>query len=378
MDVVSLASELVRIGSVNPAGQEVKNNTFGEAAMGGRIKSLLRTTGATNVETTYPLSGRPNVIGYFDFGAEQTLLFEAHMDTVSTVGMTVEPFGGEVRDGKLWGRGASDVKGPMAAMLKSIEEAKTRKGAKYNVLFAAVCDEEAGFSGVRHLLENLRPELRDRIAFAVVAEPTELQPLAGHKGAARWTITSKGLAAHSSTPELGRNAIYSMAEVVLRLREHADELQLRAGHDKLGLPTLSVGTIAGGSAVNIVPDSCVLQVDRRLVPPETPESAREEIVRILETINDVEVSSATVAAPAFLVTEDSLAVESCITAAKSAGVTSQPRYAKYCTDASFYQQHGIEAVVFGPGSITQAHTADEWITIEALHQGVAAYLGLLV
>jgi acetylornithine deacetylase/succinyl-diaminopimelate desuccinylase family protein len=377
MDVISLAAELVQIPSINPAGQEITTGNFGEAAIAGRIKTLLRGMGAAEVETTYPLPGRPNVIAFFDFGAADTVLFEAHIDTVPVEGMTVAPFGGEIRDDKILGRGACDVKGPMAAMLCAIEQAKARGLARYNVLFAAVCDEESGFSGVRHMLKNLRPEWKGTLRFAVVAEPTDLQPVIAHKGVVRWNVTARGISAHSSTPEVGQNAIYAMARAITCMQEYGEELRKRAGHEKLGAASLSVGTISGGTAVNVVPEFCTAHVDRRLIPGERTEAALEELRQLLRAIEHVEVSAPTVAAPAFEVPEDNVAVQACLAAARAAGCGSAPQYANYCTDASFYAEHGIGAVVFGPGSIAQAHTADEWISVRALQQGVKAYLNIL-
>jgi len=377
LDVVELAAELVRTPSVNPGGRENAGPTYGEAAMAGKVNSELKRLGASDIRTTYPLAGRPNVLGYFDCGAQQTILFEAHLDTVPTDHMSISPFAGEVRDGRLYGRGACDVKGPMAAMLAAIAHATTSGRCNHNILFAAVCDEEAGFSGVRHFLDTLPEEWRRDIHFAVVAEPTDLAPVAAHKGVVRWNVEAQGVAAHSSTPHLGRNAIYSMADALQRLRAHAEELSARPPHATLGSPTLSVGVVQGGSAVNVVPDFCTAQVDRRLVPGEKPEAALEELRKVLGELIDVSISQPLVAAPAFEVSTSGAAVSACLGAAAAVGIDSTPQFANYCTDASFYPAHGIEAVVFGPGSIQQAHTADEFIEVEQLRLGVNAYQQIL-
>ena len=374
MNVISLASELVRIPSINAAGQDRVEAPFGEAQMAACVETLLRQIGAQTT-VTYPLPGRPNVTGFFDAGANDTIIFEAHLDTVAVEGMTVSPFGGEIKNNCLWGRGACDVKGPMAAMLSALQQ--SAGSLKRNVLFAAVCDEESGFAGVRHFLKTMDNNLRERTVFAVIAEPTDLQPVAAHKGVVRWRITARGIAAHSSAPELGDNAIYRMADVVTTLRRHATLISQREPHAHLGTPTLSVGIIQGGSAVNIVPDSCYVDVDRRLVPGESPESALDELVNLLGPGNDLEISVPVVAAPAFEIAPDSPAIQLAVRAANAAGRTSAPQYAKYCTDASFYPSAGIPAFVFGPGSILQAHTKDEWISLSELEAGVMAYRYLL-
>jgi len=340
--------------------------------MADKVESILRELGAV-VEHWDVYPGRPNVTGYFDFGAAETIVFDVHMDTVPVEGMTVPPFGAEVREGKLYGRGACDVKGPMAAMLCAIDRFK-KSGAtvRYNILFAAVCDEESGFGGVTSFVHRLEKKELPPVAAAIVAEPTLLNPVAAHKGVARWTISTTGVAAHSSTPHLGSNAIYTMAPVIQALEVYAGELLDRTPHPTLGTPTLSVGVIHGGSAVNIVPEHCEIQVDRRLIPGETLASAEAELVRVLEGFA-VSVSSPIVAAPPMETYADGPLVQSVLAAATAVGATPGVEYANYCTDGSFYPQIDVPVVVFGPGSIAQAHTKDEWISLEQLEMGTMAY-----
>src|SRR5690606_16571223 len=151
--------------------------------------------------------------------------------------------------------------------------------AKYNVLFAAVCDEEAGFGGVKHfalnydaVLEGLGLQDTPPVC-AIIAEPTNFCPVVGHKGAVRWTVKTEGVAAHSSNPQAGVNAIYEMARVITKLEDYAGNLANTKPHPYFNKPALSVGLIAGGSAANIVPDYCQIEVDRRLIPGESPETA---------------------------------------------------------------------------------------------------------
>lgn len=377
MDVVDLAAELVRIPSINPAGGSADSNLFGEAAIAGKVKSLLRQAGASEVLSTYPIPGRPNVTAFFNAGADKTLLFEAHLDTVPVDGMTIEPFSGEVRGERLWGRGACDVKGPMAAMIAAIASEHAAGTLKMNVIFAAVCDEEAGFSGVRHMLKELPPKWREGIQFAIVAEPTDLQPVVAHKGVVRWAVEARGVAAHSSTPQLGRNAIYMISHALQRLEQHAKDLATGAAHPQLGPGSLSVGLISGGSAVNIVPDFCRAEIDRRLIPGETPDDALQAVLECLRECTGVEVTNPFVAAPPLETPPESSAARACLAAADHIGIAATPQHANYCTDASFYPEHGIEAVVFGPGSIRQAHTADEHIELRQLRLGVEAYRSML-
>lgn len=373
MEVVELTRELVRIPSVNPMGRTGVEG-LGEAALVDKLAQLLRAIGA-EVQLSYPLPGRPNIVARIRPDAQRLVLFEAHMDTVPVDNMTIDPFAAEIRDGKLWGRGSADEKGPMAAMLCAIERAATELPG-LGIIFAGVCDEEYQFHGVHAFLSSLCEEERKRFVFAVIAEPTLLNPVVAHKGVVRWEATATGKPAHSATPHLGKNAIYQMAHFISDLEAHAAQLQARAPHPQLGAPSLSVGTIAGGTAVNIVPDLCIIQIDRRLIPGETPESATNEL-RDIARKHNITLSQPIVSAPALHVPDDSPAVRACLTSSQQLSREPKPLYVNYCTDGTFYPQAGIPAVVFGPGSIEQAHTADEWISIDELHAGVEAYYSIL-
>ena len=381
MNVIDLTRQLVAIPSVNPNSLADGHSNPGEAAMADRVESILRELGAILVRRTDVYPGRPNVTGYLDFGAAETLIFDAHMDTVPVEGMTVDPYGGELKDGKVYGRGSCDVKGPMAAILcameKSSESVKSGKKARYNILMAAVCDEESGFGGVHAFVKNLDKTKYAPIAGAIVAEPTLLNAVAAHKGAARWIISTIGTAAHSSTPHLGKNAIYAMAPVIQRLESYATELETRKPHKRLGSPSLSIGIINGGSAVNIVPDYCQIHVDRRLIPGETLEYAKEDLQRILEGM-DINISEPMVAAPPMETPDDHPLVLQALDAGLHGGAASEIEYANYCTDAPFYAEIALPTVVMGPGSIAQAHTKDEWISEQQLEMGVRAYTHLIM
>lgn len=382
MDPIYLTTQLVAIPSVNPDSLPEGQTSAGEGAMADFVAGLLRDMGA-RVEQWDVLPGRPSVAGFLDLGATETLLFDAHLDTVPVEGMTVDPFGGTVRDGRLYGRGACDVKGPAAAALCAMAAAadavKSGARARYNVLYAGVCDEESGFSGVRSFVDRL-PDFSCKIAGIIVIEPTLLHPIIAHKGVIRWNITTVGVAAHSSTPHLGENAIYRMAPVLDALAAHAVELEKRQPHPQLGLPTLSVGLIQGGSAVNVVPDHCTIQVDRRLIPGETPESALADLQAALQAVgpDHVEISAPIVQAPAMAPSADASLVQLAVDTATALGHTPQPQVASYCTDASFYPASLAPAIVIGPGSIAQAHTKDEFIETDQLAAGKEFFLRLLL
>ena len=194
-------------------------------------------------------------------GKKPRLLFAPHTDTVSVGGMTIEPFGGEVRDGRVWGRGASDTKGTMAAMLWALRSMRERlPSLGHEVWFAGLCSEEAGQYGARTLAEQ------ERFDFVVAGEPTGLDAVVAHKGALWLTLTTRGRAVHAAEPERGENAIYKMADVLRWIRDDLPAVLGTAEHPLLGRTTVSAGTVNGGSKINIVPDSCTAEVDIRYLP----------------------------------------------------------------------------------------------------------------
>lgn len=281
MNVIDLASSLIRIPSVNPNSMTNRDDTCGEQVLGNYVAGVLESMGA-KVAVTYPFPERPNVFGYFDCCAKSTIIFDVHLDTVPVTGMTISPFSGEVIDGKLYGRGSSDVKGPMAAMLCALENALANKSLKYNILFVGDCDEEAGFGGVKHFtshFEEISKLLQTDIppvALVIVAEPTEFRPVIGHKGAVRWKVRTDGVAAHSSTPHLGKNAIYEMAKVIGILEQYAEKLAGSIPNEQFGVPALSVGIIEGG----VLLISFRIIVRYKLIADWSPEKRRKVRLRI--------------------------------------------------------------------------------------------------
>ncbi len=374
-NIVDLARALVAIPSVNPMGRDDLTGT-GELTLAEYVAKFLRSIGA-EPQISWPLPDRPNVRAFLDLGAPDTILFEAHLDTVPVDNMTIDPFGAEMREGRLWGRGACDTKGPMAAMLWAMAQATKQNGCKHNVLFCAVMDEEYQFTGVQHLLENLPSKTHSRVAFAIIAEPTLLLPVTAHKGVMRWNAITQGKSAHSSTPHFGENAIYKLAHAVCALEEHAATLAKSSPHPLLGFPSLSVGTIQGGAAVNVVPDHATAKIDRRLIPGEDPAGVTQALRSLLAPYG-AELTDPIMQAPAFEISNDHPAVQAALAAARMAGVNAPaPLAVNYATDAAFYPAHNIPAVVFGPGDIAQAHTKDEWIDLQQLLQGGMAYLAVV-
>ena len=231
--------------------------------------------------------GRANVLARIPGPPDAPcILLDAHQDTVPVSGMTIDPFQPRVADGRIYGRGACDVKGGMAAMIAAVQRLhRQRPGDHPTMVLACTCDEEYGQLGARRLAEGwsngncrLLPTPPD---LALVAEPTELQVVVAHRGTVRWRIATDGVAAHSSDPARGVNAIYRMAGVITALEDYAKHLpQSTPPHHLCGPATLSVGRIQGGTSVNIVPDHCQVEIDRRLLPGESPWDAMADVESI--------------------------------------------------------------------------------------------------
>ncbi|MFM8804520.1 MAG: M20 family metallopeptidase [Planctomycetia bacterium] len=393
---VATLADLVRRPSVNPMGRDVSGPDYLE----GRVTDYLvqRFMAAGLPWVRQPVSpGRDNVVARLDATVPDapTILWDAHQDTVPVEGMTIEPFVPVVRDGRLYGRGSCDVKGGMAAMLVALDRLRASdRPRRANVVFSATVNEEVGFSGAKALArawaspaaELAPPErtARDLLGgvpvAAVVAEPTELDIVTQHKGAVRWRMRVHGVACHSAFPEQGDNAIYPAGRAIGAIEALAGELLTRNPGHPCGPPTLNLGTIRGGAGVNLVPDLVVLELERRVVPGESPEAARQEVIgRIAAACGAarIEHDEPFLESAGLQPMADRGWFDRLTAAAAAEGVASREIAARYGTNASVFASAGVPSVVFGPGSIAQAHTADEWIELAQV-DGAADILAALV
>lgn len=363
--VVNLCSKLVQIPSVNPAGSPGTEHV-GEAACAQYVGDFLSSIGA-HVDLVEVLPGRPNVIGRFpsDREGKPRLLLAPHTDTVSVSGMTIDSFGGVLHDGRLWGRGASDTKGPMASMLWALKTmAEKLPTLGYEIWFAGLAGEEAGQHGAHALAKA------ERFDFVIAGEPTKLQTVYTHKGCTNLRLTTRGTAVHSSRPEQGENAIYKMSEVVRLIRHKLVPEMRRYQHPVLGHSTISVGTISGGTKTNIVPDLCEATVDIRTVPSQnSPEFINLLKERLMVACADLEIAAGH--SPPLLTNPDHAVIR--LLGSLGSKCTSAPWFC----DAAVFARDGTPAIALGPGSIEQAHTKDEWIETADLEEGAEFFAKFL-
>jgi acetylornithine deacetylase/succinyl-diaminopimelate desuccinylase-like protein len=350
---VSLLGDLIRIPSVNPEGDPGVKEP-GEARVAHYLAGILKELGA-EASLHEVLPGRPNVVARFpsDRPGKPRLLLAPHTDTVSVVGMTIDPFSGEVHDGKVWGRGASDTKGPMATMISALSRCRDiLPKLDYEIWFAGLMGEESGQHGAKALASQ------EQFDFVIAGEPTDLKTVHAHKGSLWVTLTSHGKAVHASAPDRGDNAIYKLTSAIEVIRAKVIPELSSKEHSLLGHSTLSVGTIRGGSKTNIVPDHAEATLDIRVIPGEDPVRL---ITLLREAAPNVDLAHQG-SAPLYTDPTHPLIV-------KLSAIGGSPVGAPWFCDAAVFAEKGMPAVALGPGSIAQAHTADEWISVADLEAG---------
>jgi acetylornithine deacetylase/succinyl-diaminopimelate desuccinylase family protein len=358
-----LLARLVRCPSVNPARNPVSETT-GETRMTTLLGEILRPW-TDDIVLTEVAPGRTNFLARFP-GRDRSrcYAFEAHSDTVGIEGMTIDPFGAETTQGRLFGRGACDTKGPMTAMLLALLRHVQRHGTPAcDLLFLSACDEELGGMGARRMREDGL-----RCDGMIIGEPTNLQLIDRHKGAMRFRLTVHGKAAHSAYPEFGCNAIHAAARFIRTLEDSVAAQAAAAEWPEPGPPTVSVGVMHGGDQVNRIPDEAVLDIDFR-VPPGWQPATVEHILSdaaggVRQAVPGAElILETTQNYPAFQLTADSpfrRNLEPLV------GDPNAWQSARYATNAGFFASGGIPCLVFGPGSPGDAHTANESIDLAEL------------
>ena len=360
-------AELVATNSENPPGNE--------AAAAAVVSAFCDEIGL-EVSLHEATPDRPSVVARARFGPGPTLGYCSHIDTVPVGdrgGWEHDPFGAQISDGVLWGRGACDAKGSVVAALEAVTVLRELDvPLAGTVELELVSDEETmGFLGTAHLVRNqiVAPDA------VIVGEPTSLRLVRAQRGACWIRVTTRGLAAHGSAPERGRNAILHMAEILA----HLDSALPDISHPVLGGPSLNVGTIAGGEKVNMVAGSCAVEIDRRTLPGETSDGVVDEIRSAVERARaryadlDATVELAFYGAP-FEVDEGSALVRDVALALTEArGEPPELMGFRGASDARYFAEAGIPVVVCGPGDITLAHTAREHVELAEVETAAVGY-----
>ena len=356
-----LLRELIALPSVNPAFLPPDDRLGGEK----RVSDFLAATAARaglDVEFQTVSSGRSNVLARLQPKGKQRrrVLLAPHTDTVNAEAKQFRP---RRQGGRIFGRGACDTKGSVAAMLVALSDV-AKGGARPSeteIVFAGLVDEENSQTGSRALAASgIRAEL------AIVGEPTQLQVVTAHKGSLWLRMQTRGRSAHGALPDLGQNAVHEMAKAVDFLQtEYAAGLKRRR-HALLGYATVSVGTICGGTQPNIVPDRCEISVDRRTLPGETEAGISREIKGLLRQRGvKVEVLKGKALPCEPMETNPALPL---VQQFLSMAGQRRSRGVNYFCDGSVLAHGGIPSIVFGPGDIAYAHTANEWIDTRSLER----------
>lgn len=376
--VIELLQAMVRVDTVNGA---LTGKADAEAEL---VDLLAQFAGKWMLEVELlPVEGQADqLLLTLRAGSERPwVLFDSHLDTVAVDHMTIDPFGAKIEEGRLYGRGACDTKGTGAAMLWAMRQYAQQSDRPNNIALLFSIDEEISMKGIQNFVANDLPRLGWSPSMVIVGEPTEHVPVIAHNGCVRWTIETRGKAAHSAVPWEGHSAINDMVNLLAVLqRDYIDELN--AEHHLTGRAVASVNLIHGGHAPNIIPDYCECEVDRRVVPGEDQDAVLPTVAALLDGLKAAHegfdyTQTLKVAHPPLL-PESSAAVLPLIKDALNANGLRKPAVgAPFATHAGYLAQAGLPTLVLGPGSPYPAHTKDEWVSVDEIQTGVEVYLALM-
>jgi len=366
-EVAELTARLVEIESINP---DVVPGGSGETEVARFVAEWCERAGLdASLEDAAP--GRPNVVAVArGTGGGGALMLNAHMDTVGVAGMT-DPFAPRLDDGRLYGRGAYDMKGSLAACMLAATRARRRR-LRGDVILTAVADEEFASAGTEAVAATLRADA------AIVTEPTEMQVAVAHRGFVAMEIETQGRAAHGSRPHLGIDAIAKMGRVLVGIEELDRRLRATPTHAHVGSGSVHASLIEGGQEYSSYPARCVLQAERRTIPGETVELAEQELRQIIARAGEGDPDfSAELRLPFFRepfeVAEDAEIVQ---VVSRQAALTlgSEPEKVgvSFWADSALLAGAGIPTVLFGPRG-EGAHAEVEWVDVGDLERCVEIY-----
>jgi len=367
-EIATLLGELVAINSINP---DLVPGGAGEAGIAGFVANWLEQVGL-DVEIDEPVPGRPSVVAIArGIGGGRSLMLNAHMDTVGVAGME-RPHDPVVQDNRLYGRGAFDMKGGLAAIMFAAAAAKKQQ-LRGDVILTAVSDEEYASIGTASLVKRWHADA------AIVTEPTGLEICVAHKGFIWLEVETRGIAAHGSLPNLGVDAIVKMGKVLVGLEELDRSLRSVPSHRLLGSGSLHASLISGGQELSSYPERCVLSVERRTIPGETAQDVESQVRQILDqaAASDAAFKASlrtTLLREAFEVSRDEPIVQAVYRHAvailgQEPGIIGATPW----MDSAILSAAGIPTVIFGPGG-EGAHAVVEWVDLEQVQRCVEVLL----
>jgi acetylornithine deacetylase len=371
-ELEQLLRDLVSINSINP---DLVPGSPGEAEIAHYIADWLKLAGL-EVELPESITGRPNVVGIArGTGGGRTLLLNGHMDTVGVAGMT-DGHQPRIDGGRLYGRGAYDMKGGVAACMLAVAEAK-KLDLRGDVIFTGVIDEEYASLGTMDLAKRFHAD------GAIVAEFTELQLILAHRGFVWLEVETIGKAAHGSRPDLGLDAIVKMGKVLTEMNELDQTLRAHPTHPLLGSGSLHASLIQGGQELSSYAERCLLSVERRTLPGETPEAVEAEFLTIVENLQRADSSFHAVVRRGIdrspLETREDADIVQALQAA-SVKVLNHPSPVAgvpFWTDAAVLSAAGIPSVLFGPAG-SGAHAVEEWVDLASVKTCAEIYLATAI
>lgn len=374
--VVMLTKKFVQFDTQNPPGKEKELAQY--------VEEYLRSLGL-KTELLDFLPNRPNLFAEYKVNDKgKKFLFDGHLDTVPVGNSslwTVDPFSGTLKEGKIFGRGAADMKGSIAAFVHALETL-IDSGVELNgsVHMLLTSDEEISALGTREFLKK-----GYSADASIVGEPSCLEVNVAHKGVARWRLKTLGKSTHASTPEEGVNAIYKMAKVLNELEKLAKSYSMSSRqHPLLGKPTLNVGTIVGGTKDNIVPDFCEITIDRRLLPGDRVEEVEREFNQLLSRLASddpslkFELKLYHSHNPAETPPNHPFVILANLCVEKVLGERRPVKGFQATTEMSHLVEAGIPSIILGAGDIKVAHTVDEYVLVDELVNCAKIYALILL
>lgn len=371
--LLEIAQDLIRLESDSMQGHE--------GAVGGYIDTFYRRLGIESRKQICD-GDRANIVARIPGKSDKhCIMYSGHIDTVPIGDAKLwksAPLNPQIREGRLYGRGSCDMKGSIACAMYAAEYMqKHHLRPECSLLFVYDVDEENANLGLRQYLET-----PDKADFVIVGEPTNLQPAVGHRGVMAFTVTIQGKSCHAGQAELGKNAVYAAADVIDAIRELQRDLE-KITQIYLGSPSIHVTQIQGGSKVNVVPDKAVLRIDRRLVFGEDEKSSSKQLALVLEKVQEKSGCGCRMEVTTYCppgITDEGLPALRFISRLLDAKrMDSVPKAFEASCEAGMLQgKLGIPVVIWGPGSIEQAHKIDEFIELEQLYKGAELFTELFL